>query len=74
MFSAVTHIWPDSHTLEKLDHLGIVVTIIGSPLSSLMVRCPFTIRCGRLGLRCRCWAWFVTAFDGVIEMRYERTV
>ena len=38
LMSALTHVWPDSHGLEKLDHLGIVVTIIGNPMSSLMVR------------------------------------
>ena len=40
MLSMLTHVWPDSHSLEKLDHLGIVATIIGNPMSSLMVIHP----------------------------------
>lgn len=38
LMSALTHVWPDSHGLEKLDHLGIVATIIGTPMSCLMAR------------------------------------
>jgi predicted membrane channel-forming protein YqfA (hemolysin III family) len=34
----MTHVYPDSHGLEKLDHLGIVALIIGTPLTALMVR------------------------------------
>ncbi|KAK9841749.1 hypothetical protein WJX81_000681 [Elliptochloris bilobata] len=34
--SAVTHVWPDSFTLEKLDHIGIVVLILGTPVTALM--------------------------------------
>eukprot|EP00891_Asterochloris_glomerata_P009307 jgi/Astpho2/9307/Aster-x1568 len=36
--SAITHVWPDSHSLEKLDHLGIVVLIIGTPITALMAK------------------------------------
>lgn len=43
LLSALGHVYPDSHSLEKADHLGIVLLIIGNPLSSLMVR-----------LACRC--------------------
>lgn len=34
--SMMTHIYPDSFALEKLDHLGIVALIIGTPLTALM--------------------------------------
>ncbi|PSC74139.1 adiponectin receptor 1b [Micractinium conductrix] len=36
--SALTHIWPDSHSLEKADHLGIVLTIVGTPITALMAQ------------------------------------
>lgn len=36
LLSALTHVYPDSHALEKLDHLGIVVLIIGTPMTALM--------------------------------------
>ena len=36
--SALTHIWPDSHAIEKCDHVGITATIIGTPVSALMVK------------------------------------
>lgn len=38
LLSALGHVFPDSHSLEKADHLGIVALIIGNPISSLMVR------------------------------------
>jgi Haemolysin-III related len=38
LFSAVTHVWPDDHYLEKLDHLGIVLTVVGTPVSTLLAR------------------------------------
>lgn len=38
LLSALGHVYPDSHSLEKADHLGIVMLIVGNPLSSLMVR------------------------------------
>lgn len=31
--SAATHVYPDSHLLEKVDHLGIVATIVGTPIT-----------------------------------------
>lgn len=40
LLSALGHVYPDSHALEKADHLGIVMLIIGNPLSSLMVGLP----------------------------------
>jgi predicted membrane channel-forming protein YqfA (hemolysin III family) len=36
--SAVTHVYPDDHFLEKLDHLGIVTLVMGTPISTLVVR------------------------------------
>ena len=42
LLSALGHVFPDSHSLEKADHLGIVALIIGNPISSLMVRCGGT--------------------------------
>ncbi|KAI8469081.1 MAG: hypothetical protein J3K34DRAFT_290332 [Monoraphidium minutum] len=39
-FSALTHVWPDSHGLEKLDHFGIVALILGTPVTQLMAVHP----------------------------------
>lgn len=36
LFSSIGHVWPDNHALEKLDHIGIVALIVGTPLSYLM--------------------------------------
>lgn len=36
LLSAVTHVWPDSHALEKADHYGIVVLIVGVTASALL--------------------------------------
>lgn len=36
VFSALGHLYPDSHSLERLDHIGIVLTIIGTPVTALM--------------------------------------
>lgn len=36
--SALTHIYPDDMLLEKLDHLGIVTLVMGTPISTLVVR------------------------------------
>jgi predicted membrane channel-forming protein YqfA (hemolysin III family) len=44
ILSAVTHVWPDDHALEKLDHVGIVALIVGTPLTAVMVRAPRTPR------------------------------
>ncbi|KAK9807694.1 hypothetical protein WJX72_006304 [[Myrmecia] bisecta] len=38
LLSAITHIFPDSHQLEKCDHLGIVALIIGTPVTALMAK------------------------------------
>jgi len=38
--SAITHIWPDDHLLEKLDHVGIVATILGTPFTAVMAKDP----------------------------------
>lgn len=38
MLSALTHIYPDDHYLEKLDHLGIAATVVGTPIATLLVR------------------------------------
>ena len=37
-FSALTHVYPDSHAIEKCDHVGITATIIGTPVSALMAK------------------------------------
>lgn len=34
-------VWPDDHTLEKLDHLGIVLLIVGTPVTQMLVRPGF---------------------------------
>jgi predicted membrane channel-forming protein YqfA (hemolysin III family) len=36
--SALTHIYPDSHAIEKMDHIGITATIIGTPVTALMAK------------------------------------
>ncbi|KAJ9514681.1 hypothetical protein QJQ45_028442 [Haematococcus lacustris] len=38
--SAITHIWPDDHLLEKMDHLGIVALILGTPLTAAVAQDP----------------------------------
>lgn len=35
--SALTHVYPDDIYLEKLDHLGIVSLVMGTPISTLLV-------------------------------------
>ncbi|KAF5835504.1 hypothetical protein DUNSADRAFT_7288 [Dunaliella salina] len=40
LLSAVTHVWPDNHLLEKLDHIGIVALIVGTPLTALLAKDP----------------------------------
>ena len=40
LLSAVGHVFPDDHVLEKADHLGIVALIVATPLSSLVVPPP----------------------------------
>jgi predicted membrane channel-forming protein YqfA (hemolysin III family) len=37
-FSALTHVFPDDHTIEKLDHIGITATIIGTPVTALIAK------------------------------------
>lgn len=37
--SALTHVYPDDIYLEKLDHLGIVCLVMGTPISTILVRC-----------------------------------
>lgn len=36
LLSAATHVFPDSVSLEKTDHLGIVALILGTPITALM--------------------------------------
>lgn len=36
--SAMTHVYPDDVYLEKLDHLGIATLVMGTPISTIMVR------------------------------------
>eukprot|EP00892_Ulva_mutabilis_P007006 jgi/Ulvmu1/4678/UM002_0409.1 len=38
--SALTHVYPDDIYLEKLDHLGIVCLVMGTPISTMLVRYP----------------------------------
>jgi hypothetical protein len=41
MHAAVHTVWPDDLMLEKLDHVGIVALIVGTPVTQMMVRfCP----------------------------------
>ncbi|KAF8065666.1 NAA20 [Scenedesmus sp. PABB004] len=40
LLSALTHVWPDDHLLEKADHIGIVALIVGTPLTQLMALDP----------------------------------
>eukprot|EP00879_Flechtneria_rotunda_P024922 GHRR01026449.1.p1 GENE.GHRR01026449.1~~GHRR01026449.1.p1 ORF type:complete len:228 (+),score=48.55 GHRR01026449.1:807-1490(+) len=40
LLSALTHVWPDSHFLEKLDHLGITALIIGTPFTQMIALDP----------------------------------
>jgi predicted membrane channel-forming protein YqfA (hemolysin III family) len=37
LLSSLTHVYPDDHFLEKLDHIGIVALIVGTPLTQMMV-------------------------------------
>jgi len=39
LLSALTHVYPDDHLLEKVDHIGIVALIVGTPLTQMMVSC-----------------------------------
>eukprot|EP00884_Botryococcus_braunii_P016500 jgi/Botrbrau1/3533/Bobra.341_2s0059.1 len=38
LLSALTHVYPDSIALEKLDHIGIVVLILGTPITIMMAQ------------------------------------
>ncbi|GLC45763.1 hypothetical protein PLESTB_000501300 [Pleodorina starrii] len=38
--STLTHVWPDDHVLEKIDHLCIPFLIIGVPLTAVMALRP----------------------------------
>lgn len=38
--SAITHVWPDDHVLEKIDHLCIPFLIIGTPMTAVMASRP----------------------------------
>ncbi|PNW77179.1 hypothetical protein CHLRE_10g425650v5 [Chlamydomonas reinhardtii] len=38
--SALTHVWPDDHLLEKIDHLCIPFLIVGVPLTAVMALRP----------------------------------
>lgn len=38
--SAITHVYPDDHVLEKMDHIGIVALILGTPVTALMAVHP----------------------------------
>jgi len=36
--SALAHVYPDHRTLEKLDHLGILALIFGTPYSEILAK------------------------------------
>lgn len=38
IFSALGHVYPDSHVLEKLDHIGIIALILGTPITALLAK------------------------------------
>ena len=40
LLSCLTHVYPDDHVLEKIDHIGIVALIVGTPLTAVMARRP----------------------------------
>uniref|UniRef100_A0A383V9U8 Uncharacterized protein n=1 Tax=Tetradesmus obliquus TaxID=3088 RepID=A0A383V9U8_TETOB len=40
LLSSLTHVYPDDHLLEKLDHIGIVALIVGTPLTQMMAVDP----------------------------------
>lgn len=38
ILSALGHVYPDSHFLEKLDHIGIIALILGTPITALLAK------------------------------------
>ncbi|KDD76883.1 hypothetical protein H632_c78p1 [Helicosporidium sp. ATCC 50920] len=48
LFSAVSHVFPDNIYLEKLDHVGILATIVGTPLTTCLAgthnHVPFSLQ------------------------------
>eukprot|EP00803_Ostreobium_quekettii_P008956 evm.model.scf_2100.2 EVM.evm.TU.scf_2100.2 scf_2100:15679-17695(-) len=40
-FSALAHVYPDHHGLEKLDHIGILGLMFGTPYSELLAHIQF---------------------------------
>lgn len=38
ILSALGHVYPDSHVLEKMDHIGIVALILGTPITALLAK------------------------------------
>lgn len=38
IFSALGHVYPDSHLLEKMDHIGIIALILGTPITALLAK------------------------------------
>ncbi|KAL6769301.1 hypothetical protein ACKKBG_A30475 [Auxenochlorella protothecoides x Auxenochlorella symbiontica] len=53
--SALTHVFPESRTLEKADHIGIVATIVGTPVSAMLAHSAHGISEMPLGV------WFILA-------------
>jgi predicted membrane channel-forming protein YqfA (hemolysin III family) len=45
LLSSLTHVYPDDHFLEKLDHIGIVALIVGTPLTQMMVSSQLAAVC-----------------------------
>lgn len=55
LLSSLTHVYPDDHFLEKLDHIGIVALIVGTPLTQMMVSgfCSAAVWCCHVGTGAR---------------------
>lgn len=40
ILSGLTHMWPEDKIVEKMDHIGIVVLIVGTPFTAAMAQKP----------------------------------
>jgi hypothetical protein len=56
-------VWPDDHLLEKIDHMGIVLLIVGTPLTQLMVRGATRGSVSAAGTARAGWVWCVWVFS-----------
>jgi len=50
--SAYTHVYPDDHIAEKIDHLAIPLLILGTPLTAIRSKIP------EASLKVFCWVAF----------------